>query len=89
MTLSGSFICMVRYLYDCYRCIVDMTPGTSASASTVARPTAPSYVCNTAQTHIMCLCCRQPMPDRRRDNVTSVALPPQTCELILAQAHNQ
>ena len=47
-----------------------------AGAAALQRPTPPPYVCSASQTHIMCLCCTKPMPDRRRDH----AMPSQSCE---------
>jgi len=61
----------------------NMVPGTSAltSVAAVQRPIPPplGYVCSATQTHMLCSCCMQPMPDRRHDHVTGVILPPQIC----------
>ena len=40
-------------------------------------PTPPPYTCTITSNHILCLCCLQPMPDRRSDS--DVTIPPQKC----------
>lgn len=45
-------------------------------------PTAPHYRCVVNQTHIMCQCCLQPMPDRRPEHSADpTSVPPQQCRL--------
>ncbi|XP_064620650.1 E3 ubiquitin-protein ligase CHFR-like isoform X2 [Lineus longissimus] len=44
-------------------------------------PTPPNYVCHNNQNHAICLCCMQPMPDRRTDRVTDPTLPVQQCSI--------
>ncbi|XP_033748053.1 E3 ubiquitin-protein ligase CHFR-like isoform X2 [Pecten maximus] len=45
-------------------------------------PTAPHYRCAMTQTHMMCQCCLQPMPDRRAEyNTDPLSVPPQQCRL--------
>ncbi|CAL1535415.1 unnamed protein product [Lymnaea stagnalis] len=38
-------------------------------------PTAPNFTCAPNGNHVLCLCCMQPMPDRRKNN----QIPPQQC----------
>lgn len=50
-----------------------------AAATDTAATAYPDYQCTTgtAQRHIVCYCCMEPLPDRR----TCPDLPPVTCEL--------
>ncbi|XP_021340674.1 E3 ubiquitin-protein ligase CHFR-like, partial [Mizuhopecten yessoensis] len=45
-------------------------------------PTAPAYSCAINQTHVLCQCCLQPMPDRRNEYMTNfpTTVPPQQCK---------
>ena len=42
-----------------------------------SHPTPPPYTCTITSNHVLCLCCLQPMPDRRSDS--DVSIPPQKC----------
>ena len=56
-------------------------PGYSSSTpSTPSPPTPPPFTCTTSTTHVLCLCCLQPMPDRRSE--TDLSIPPQKCESL-------
>ncbi|XP_060073943.1 E3 ubiquitin-protein ligase CHFR-like isoform X2 [Ylistrum balloti] len=45
-------------------------------------PTAPDYRCKQNQTHVLCQCCLQPMPDRRPQYLADpTTIPPQQCAL--------
>ena len=44
-------------------------------------PTPPAFTCTPYQTHILCNCCMQPMPDRRHlANIPGNNVPPIQCE---------
>ena len=51
-----------------------------STSSTPSHPTPPPFVCTTSTIHVLCLCCLQPMPDRRSD--TDISIPPQKCEYL-------
>jgi E3 ubiquitin-protein ligase CHFR len=44
-----------------------------------SHPPPPPFTCSLSTNHVLCMCCLQPMPDRRLE--TDVTIPPQTCEL--------
>ncbi|XP_071848871.1 E3 ubiquitin-protein ligase CHFR-like [Apostichopus japonicus] len=46
----------------------------------VALPTAPAFVCPAGATHLMCQCCQERFPDRRRESDQS-NIPSVTCSL--------
>ena len=54
---------------------VYMLAGTSGTAATF-----PSYTCTVGQTHILCMCCLQPLPDRRKDAKSDPDFPKLECK---------
>ena len=40
----------------------------------------PPFTCTLSTNHVLCMCCLQPMPDRRLD--TDIRVPPQKCEVF-------
>ncbi|CAG5123369.1 unnamed protein product, partial [Candidula unifasciata] len=46
-------------------------------------PVAPAFTCPINGNHVLCLCCMQPMPDRRHPYVNGGTIPPQQCFLCL------
>lgn len=52
------------------------------SAGPSTAPNAPAdFVCGPGKTHLLCACCTEPFPDRRREN--NPDLPPVQCGLFL------
>ncbi len=50
---------------------------TPPTHTTPSHPTPPPFTCTTTTNHVLCLCCLQPMPDRRNDS--DMSIPPQKC----------
>ena len=57
-----------------------MLAGTSGTAATAF----PSYTCTVGQTHILCMCCLQPLPDRRTDAKSDPDFPKLECKTKLS-----
>ncbi|XP_076340125.1 E3 ubiquitin-protein ligase CHFR-like [Tachypleus tridentatus] len=49
------------------------------AASSTTNP--PMYVCQPNQTHVLCRCCMEPMPDRRVESQSNPSIPPQQCSI--------
>ncbi|XP_070573140.1 E3 ubiquitin-protein ligase CHFR-like isoform X2 [Ptychodera flava] len=54
---------------------------TTPDGETVTMPDPPEYTCIQGQVHLMCLCCKQAMPDRRAGAVVNPDIPVQQCDI--------
>ena len=43
-------------------------------------PEPPAYTCAVNQNHVLCQCCLQIFPDRRRERIAHPEIPPQQCQ---------
>ncbi|RUS79152.1 hypothetical protein EGW08_013099 [Elysia chlorotica] len=67
--------------FDRYPDIAWQAP--SADPDEKRMPIAPAYICRQGGNHVLCMCCLQPMPDRRREYNyrPDCSVPPQQCAL--------
>ncbi|XP_077996064.1 E3 ubiquitin-protein ligase CHFR-like [Glandiceps talaboti] len=54
---------------------------TTPDGIVVRMPVPLQYVCAQNQVHLMCLCCKQAMPDRRTEATTNPEIPAQQCDI--------
>lgn len=64
-------------LFVCRQCPSYVDPVAPPPAAAPSHPAPPPFSCTPSTSHVLCMCCLQPMPDRRHDS--DMSIPPQKC----------